>query len=146
FSTPINDRFRVRLAAAMQKGNHWVERVKSDRGAVSRIGQLDVTENNRISAGVTQFDFKLDGASPHGLARYSEVSNNRFRPGEKEFLPEGIRDLPPGISVLPSTGVSRGFNNATPWSHTHRNYTNLFLTYDHDFNDDWSFKVSYNYA
>ncbi|MCI1837581.1 TonB-dependent receptor [Achromobacter sp. HNDS-1] len=145
-STPVNDRFRVRLAAAMQKGNHWVERVKSDRGAVSLIGQLDVTENNRISAGVTQFDFKLDGASPHGLARYSEVSNNRFRPGEKEFLPEGIRDLPPGDSVLPTRGVSRGFNNATPWSHTHRNYTNLFLTWDHDFNDDWSFKASYNHA
>lgn len=142
FSTPINDRFRIRLAAAAQKGNHWVERVKSDRTVVSLIGQLDVTESNRISAGVTQFDFNLDGASPHGLARFSEIWNSR-NPNE---LPEGLRDLPRKTTVLPTTGIARSFNNATPWSHTHRNYTNLFLTWDHDFNDDWSLKASYNYA
>ncbi|QQB34350.1 TonB-dependent receptor [Achromobacter deleyi] len=146
FSTPINDRLRVRLAAAMQKGNHWVERVKSDRSAVSLIGDLDVTENNRISAGVTQFDFKLDGASPHGVARFSEVYNNRFTKNEIKYLPEGLRDLPPGTTILPTTGVARSFNNATPWSRTHRAYTNLFLTWDHDFNDDWSFNASYNHA
>lgn len=142
FSTPVNDRLRVRIAAAVQKGNHWVERVKSDRSAVSLIGQLDVTENNRITAGVTQFDFKLDGASPHGLARFSEVFNSRV----PKDLPEGLRDVPKGVTVFPTTGIPRSFNNATPWSHTHRNYTNLFLTWDHDFNDDWSLKASYNYA
>lgn len=142
FSTPINDRLRVRLAAAMQKGNHWVERVKSDRSAVSLIGDLDVTDNNRISAGVTQFDFKLDGASPHGVARFSEVDISRPR----EYLPEFLRDQPPGNTIFPTTGVARDFNNATPWSRTHRTYTNLFLTWDHDFNDDWSLKASYNHA
>ncbi|MBN7803701.1 hypothetical protein J0A67_22795, partial [Algoriphagus aestuariicola] len=95
------------------------------------IGQLDVTENNRITAGVTQFDFKLDGASPHGLARFSEVFNSRV----PKDLPEGLRDVPKGVTVFPTTGIPRSFNNATPWSHTHRNYTNLFLTWDHDFND-----------
>lgn len=137
FSTPINDRLRVRLAAAMQKGNHRVERVKSDRSAVSLIGDLDVTENNRISAGVTQFDFKLDGASPHGVARFSEVYNNRYL--TPEYQPEGLRGLPSGANVIPTVGVARSFNNATPWSRTRRTYTNLFLTWDHDFNDDWSF-------
>lgn len=131
FSTPINDRLRVRLAAAMQKGNHWVERVKSDRSAVSLIGDLDVTENNRISAGVTQFDFKLDGASPHGVARFSEVYNNRYL--TPEYQPEGLRGLPSGANVIPTVGVARSFNNATPWSRTRRTYTNLFLNWDHEF-------------
>ncbi|WP_241055377.1 TonB-dependent siderophore receptor [Achromobacter xylosoxidans] len=144
FSTPINDRFRMRIAVAMQKGNHWVERVKSDRSAVSLIGDLDVTDNNRISAGVTQFNFKLDGASPHGVTRFSEVDNKRY--ATPEFLPEGLRDLPPGSTIFPTTGVARSFNNAAPWSRTHRTYTNLFLTWDHDFNDDWSLKASYNHA
>ncbi|WYX60096.1 TonB-dependent receptor plug domain-containing protein [Achromobacter xylosoxidans] len=144
FSTPINDRFRMRIAAAMQKGDHWVERVKSDRTAVSLIGDLDVTDNNRISAGVTQFDFKLDGASPHGVTRFSEVYIHR----PPEYLPEFLRDQPQGSGgiIFPTTGVARSFNNATPWSRTHRTYTNLFLTWDHDFNDDWSFKASYNHA
>lgn len=144
FSTPINDRFRMRIAAAMQKGDHWVERVKSDRTAVSLIGDLDVTDNNRISAGVTQFDFKLDGASPHGVTRFSEVYNNRYL--TPEYQPEGLRGLPSGANVIPTVGVARSFNNATPWSRTNRTYTNLFLTWDHDFNDDWSFKASYNHA
>ncbi|WP_241135945.1 TonB-dependent siderophore receptor, partial [Achromobacter xylosoxidans] len=144
FSTPINDRFRMRIAAAMQKGDHWVERVKSDRTAVSLIGDLDVTDKNRISAGVTQFDFKLDGASPHGVTRFSEVYIHR----PPEYLPEFLRDQPQGSGgiIFPTTGVARSFNNATPWSRTHRTYTNLFLTWDHDFNDDWSFKASYNHA
>lgn len=111
FSTPINDRFRMRIAAAMQKGDHWVERVKSNRTAVSLIGDLDVTDNNRISAGVTQFDFKLDGASPHGVTRFSEVYINR----PPEYLPEFLRDQPRGSGgiIFPTTGVARSFNNAT---------------------------------
>ncbi|WZB65742.1 TonB-dependent receptor plug domain-containing protein [Achromobacter xylosoxidans] len=111
FSTPINDRFRMRIAAAMQKGDHWVERVKSDRTAVSLIGDLDVTDNNRISAGVTQFDFKLDGASPHGVTRFSEVYIHR----PPEYLPEFLRDQPQGSGgiIFPTTGVARSFNNAT---------------------------------
>ncbi len=131
FSTPINDRLRVRLAAALQKGDHWVDRVSSDRQAVSLIGELDVTASDRVSLGVTHFDYELKGASPHGIARYSEILD--YTQDGRPYAQE-------------TEAVDRNFNNATPWSRTKRKYTNVFASWEHIFDNDWALKASFNYA
>ncbi|MEQ4618335.1 MAG: TonB-dependent receptor [Corticimicrobacter sp.] len=131
YSTPLSDRLRIRLAAAAQEGDHWVDGVSSDRKALSLIGALDVTDNDRISLGVTHYDFKLNGASPHGITRYSEVYD--YTDGS-------------GLHAEETEAVDRNFNNATPWSRTHRKYTNLFASWEHTFDNDWLVKASFNYA
>lgn len=131
YSTPLGERLRVRLAVAAQKGDHWVDRVSSDRKALSLIGALDVTDNDRLSLGVTRFDFRLDGASPHGITRFSQVTDYTSGGGPHKEATET---------------AGRNFNNATPWSYTDREYTNLFATWEHTFDNDWSLKASYNYA
>ncbi|WP_420177895.1 TonB-dependent siderophore receptor [Kerstersia gyiorum] len=131
FSTPINDRLRVRLATAAQQGDHWVDGASTDRKALSLIGALDVTGSDRLSLGVTHYDFRLKGASPHGITRYSEVQD--YTDGS-------------GLHAEPTQAVDRNFNNATPWSRTDRKYTNLFASWEHAFENDWLLKASYNYA
>lgn len=141
FSTPINDSWRSRFAMAAEGANSWVDRVRHNNLALSWINDIDLTYSDTLSVGGTYYDFTVHGASPHGLARYSGVSDSR--PPEKR---EAGSDDIIGPHIVDTEPTKRNFNNATPWSETNRIYRNLFTTYSHTFDNDWEMKVSYNYA
>lgn len=143
FSTPLNESksWRARIAAAYQNGDHWVERVSSRRKTLSLITALDINESNRLSLGVTHYDFSLRGAAPHGVTRFSEIVD--IWP---EYLKYPESKGQPRHWVYPTKNMGRGFNNATPWSRTHRQYTNLFASFEHYFSDNLQAKLNYNYA
>ncbi|WP_353172182.1 TonB-dependent siderophore receptor, partial [Paracandidimonas soli] len=150
FSTPFTEdgRWRGRVAAAWQKGDHWVDRVDSERKALSLITALDVTDKDTLSVGMTYYDFELNGASPHGVARYSTVRIPRNYPDSE--WPEAFPKDPAVTGnygyVYEEGEAGRNFNSATPWSRARRTYKNLFASWEHLFNDDWSIKLNYNYA
>lgn len=143
FSTPLNERksWRARIATAYQNGDHWVDRVSNHSKTLSLITALDINDSNRINLGMTHYDFKLRGASPHGITRFSQIDDawpEEFKYPESKGKPR--------IWVYPTPDVERNFNNSTPWSRTHRRYTNFFASYEHDFSDDWLIKLGYNHA
>ncbi len=143
FSTPLNESksWRARIATAYQNGDHWVDRVNNDSKTLSLITALDINDSNRINVGVTHYDFKLRGASPHGITRFSQISD-----GWPEELKYPESKGKGRFWVYPTSEAERNFNNATPWSRTHRQYTNLFASYEHDFSDNWLIRLSYNHA
>lgn len=150
FSTPFteNGRWRGRIAAAWQKGDHWVDGVNSDRQALSLITALDITDSDTLSLGMTYNKFTLNGASPHGVARWSAVD-------VPAAYPEHLR--PPGFEHSPgNTGkqaffveteeLARNLNSAAPWSKAQREYKNYFVSWEHIFKNDWSLRLDYNHA
>lgn len=133
-TTPLNadGSWRVRLAGAGQSGDHWVDRVSSDRIALSLITAFEPDDENSFTVGGTYFDFTLKGASPHGVTRYSNIYDY-FRENDRDYA----------VATAPTRA---NYNNATPWSRAKREYINLFGSYERKFGRDWSLKLNYNYA
>lgn len=137
-TTPLNqsETWRVRVAGAAQQGDHWVDRVSSDRLALSLISVLDLGERDRLSIGGTWFDYQLKGASPHGVTRYSDITDYNL------WLSDPVNRN----RTQATSATHANYNNATPWSRADREYLNLFASWEHDFTPDWNLKLSYNYA
>lgn len=150
FSTPLteNGRWRARIAAAQQKGNHWVDGVNSDRQALSLITALDITDSDTLSLGMTYNKFTLNGASPHGVARWSAVDIPFSYPADRR--PPGFEHDPNNTGrqayFIETEELARNLNSAAPWSKTQREYKNYFVSWEHIFKNDWSLRLDYNHA
>lgn len=120
-SAPLTEdkHVRGRVVVAQQNANSFVDRYHQDKELVYAIVEADLAPSTLLSAGFSYQNEKLDGAS-RGFASY-------YSDGTKTSFPRSI-------------------NSASSSSYYIRKQSLAFATLEHYFANEWSAKVSLNYA
>lgn len=107
---------RGRVAAAYQENDTFVDREHAERKVFYGVIETDIAESTLLTAGIEYQDYENLHASRGGV--------------------------PLLFSDGTETDFSRATNNAADWSSFERDSTNVFVSLDHSFNDDWRANVA----
>lgn len=120
-TSPLTEdgRLRMRVIGSHKAADSFIDRTNNKNNLLSGILEFDITDNTILTAGYDFQNSKLQGESNMGIPLFD--SN-----GER-------------------IDVSRSMSLAPDWTYWNKRHQNAFISVEHEFDNDWTAKISYSH-